>query len=509
MAAVKTAEISIGDSINIPLAAYTSARALMALPDTIMGGTEAMRAAGTTYLPQEEGESDMKYQGRLSRSTLLEAYSRTIEKLVGEMFREPVNISNDVSDELIEYLKNIDRKGNDLAAFCGDVMDAGIHEGVVHILVEYPPSPGPTKADHKAAGARPYWVLVKGSQVIGWRYEETRTGPKLVQVRIRETHSVKDGLYGEKQVERIRLLEPGKWAVYEGGESGWTLAKYDDGTPMQGTNSLTEIPLVTIFTGKRLTNMTAKPPLLPLAHLNHTHWQSSSDQRNILHYARLVTWFGKMIQEDDDGKVLIGANRMVRSESPDGDLKIVEHSGAAINAGRQDLEDIKTEMAMFGLSLMIGKTGGISATERAIDKGESDSALCRWVRALNSALQTALEISYRYLGEESVGELKANDDFSGLLRSQDPVTIIQAYEAGLLSREVAIEELKVRGLITQEIDIVDLVAQLEEDQKKNSPDLRTLAGAFGGLGQQQNPQQQEGQQQEGQPQPALSLPSIQ
>lgn len=473
---------SIGDSIEIPMEAYNVAQSFLALPNALLGGTEAMRAAGKLYLPQEEGESELKYEARLARTTLLEVYGRTIEKLVGEMFRVPVNITDDVDEEIKEWLDDIDRRGRNLTAFCVDLMEAGVHEGIVHLLVDYPRSPGATVEAHKKAGARPYWIVVRGSRLIGWRFTETNAGPKLTQARILEKHQVDDGLYGEKTVDRVRLLEPGKWAVYEEGDVGWTLARYDDdGTPMQGTTNLDYIPLFTIRCGRATGEMTAKPPLLPLAHLNHQHWQSSSDQRNILHYARLVTWFGRMIQEDDDGRVLIGANRMVRSDSPNGDLKVVEHSGAAISAGRQDLEDLKTEMSMFGLSLMIGKTGGITATEKAIDKGENDSSLARWVRSLNSALWKALEATCKYVGKEPSGELNANDDFSGILRSQDPQTIIQAYEAGLITREVAIEELKVRGLITQEIDLVELVRQLEEDQKRSNPEMDVLKGAFGGL----------------------------
>ena len=118
-----------------------------------------------------------------------------------------------------------------------------------------------------------------------------------------------------------------------------------------------------------------------------------------------------------------------------------------------------------------------------VQEGSAQTVADLWVqmRSLNSALWKALETTCKYVGKEPSGELNASDDFSGILRSQDPQTIIQAYEAGLITREVAIEELKVRGLITQEIDLVELVRQLEEDQKRSNPDMNVLKGAFGGL----------------------------
>jgi len=429
--ATKKVIVAAGDNIAAPHSKYNLHMEMLELPNTLMGGTEAMRAAGTVYLPQEEGESPVKYEGRLARSTLFEAYPRTIEKLVGEMFSEQIAVSEDMDEEVKEFFNDIDRNGNSVTMFCAKLMNDAIHEGLSHILVEYPPSPGKTVADHKAAGARPYWVHIKASQVIGWRFKNTPQGEQLVQLRIAEKHVKNDGKYGEKEVNRVRLLEPGKWSVYEDANGAWQLAKDEEGNEMQGVTNLDFIPFVTIMTGKAFGELKAKPPLLPLAHLNCTHWQSASDQRNILHYARLVTWFGRMLQKSDDGKILMGANRLVHSDDPQGDLKVVEHSGAAINAGRQDLEDLKTEMAMFGLSLMIGKTGDQTATEKAIDKGENSSALYLWATALNSALQTAVKYTGKYLKKEVKGELKAKDDFSGVLSSQDPALIIQAYQANL------------------------------------------------------------------------------
>lgn len=471
--------IPVCDLINAPLAKYNQAQDLMALPNALLGGTEGMRDAGVEYLPPEEGESQLKYESRLARSTLFEGYRRTIEKLVGEMVREQVAISDDVSEDVKDLLKNIDMKGNDITMFATMVARSGVHQGLVHILVEYPPSPGKTVEEHKKAGARPYWVMVKADQVIGWRNEDNGGVPKLTQVRIREYISKPDGKYGEKTVERVRLLEPGKWEVHEATKGSWAVAKDSDGQEMAGITNLDYIPIVSIPFGEPLSEMTTTPTLLPLAHLNRTHWQSSSDQRNILHYARLVTWFGKMLMTDDDDKVMFGANRLVQSQHPEGDLKAVEHNGAAIAAGRQDLEDLKTEMAMFGLSLMVGKTGTATATEKAIDKGENSSALYTWVRSFNSAIETAHKYTCKYLGIGEVkGSIKLNDDFTTILSGQDYEIIIKAFESGLLPRDLAIDELKRRGLINQEVDLVDLIAQLEDDQKKNTT-LKALAGSFG------------------------------
>jgi hypothetical protein len=475
-----TPVVALGDDISQPLPPYTDARRVMRLPKALMGGTEAMRKEGHEYLPMETGESPPKYEARLRRTVLLETYSRTIEKLVGQIFKEPVTVSDENTEDQKEWFKDIDRQGNDLTVFFTRQMKIGIHEGATFWLVEYPPSPGKSLADHKRVGARPYLVKVDPDQVIGWRYTQTNGPAKLVQLRIREKHTKPKGLYGEEVVHRVRLLTPGAWEVHEESNGEWGIAIDDDGNEMKGTTNLDYIPVVCLFLGEMASEMTCRPPLLPLAHLSATHWQSSSDQRNILHYARMMTWFGKGLNADDDGNILMGANRVITSDNEYGDLKVVEHSGAAIGAGRQDLEDLKTEMALFGLSLMIGKTGTVTATEKGIDKGENDSALYTWVRSLNSALSRTLKIMCDYVNQEPTGHIRANDDFSNWLSDEDSALLINAFEANLLPRETVIQELIIRGVITQEIDLVDILAKLEEDQKTLTS-LNKLAGSFGAL----------------------------
>jgi len=470
---------------------YTAHQLLMRLPKALMGGTEAMRAAGTDYLAQEAGESDTKYLVRLNRSFLYEGYSRTIEKLAGEVFREDVDISEEMPDDHKEWMEDADMEGSSITVFMKEVFEEAIHAGASFIMVDYPDVGGNTWADHKKVGAHPYLVLIKADQIIGWRFEGRGAGRKLAQLRIKETHEVNEGTYGVDYKERIRVLEPGSWTIYEeqetDGKTEWKIAADENGNEMQGATSLDEIPVRTIILGNRLSDMTCRPPLLPLAYLNRAHWESASDQRNILHYARLITYFGRMLEEPEGGgQITVGANNLIQSEDPNGDFRIVEHSGAAIASGREDLKDLEMAMSLYGLNLMLPKTGNTTATEKAIDKGESDSVLHSWGRLLDALMTQVYELMCKYVNTEPAGTMKSNDSFKNILSSQDAEVLLKAYQLGLLSREIVIEELKARKVLTTEIDLQDLVAELEANQKTNT-DLTTLTG-FG-----QSWNQQEGQ----------------
>jgi len=125
--------------------------------------------------------------------------------------------------------------------------------------------------------------------------------------------------------------------------------------------------------------MTAEPALLDLANLNIAHWQSDSDQRNILHVARVPILFAAGLGDSEAPikKLNIGATTFINGQIGS-DLKYVEHSGKGIEAGRQDLQDLEQRMAQMGLNMLVkgaGRSGSATATARVLDQSEADSPL--------------------------------------------------------------------------------------------------------------------------------------
>ncbi len=470
------------NDIASPLPAYARYMEDLRLVRDLHRGTAGMREAGRRYLPQEEGESNKSYQARLTLSVLSNYYKRTLEKLVGQVFSEEIEPSNDLPDAVYALLDNIDLEGNSLSAFMHQVFYTAIHKGLCHVMVEYPQVQGRTRADHLRAGARPYWTLIDPECVIGWRFQEQGGRKVLTQLRVLETVEVESGKYGVDTIQRLRLYEPGRWKVFQLDDTGsdWheTLDP-ETGQVMEGTTSLDFIPLVTLMLGDRTTDMTAIPCLQGSAELNCQHWQSASDQRNILHYARMITFFGKCLDVDEGGQVIFGANRLIHTTSPDGDLRVVEHTGAGIEAGRNDLKDLESAMALFGLQLLLPKVSGQTATQNAIEKGEADSALLSWVRKMQSCLQALLSYTCAWLGIEAQGALVPYTGFADSFASTDTQVLLEGYKAGLLPRELVIGELKERGVIGTDYDMIEVARMFEEDARSTAIMQSGFAGTQG------------------------------
>lgn len=406
----------------------------------LMGGTAAMRNAAKALLPQYPAEEDDAYLSRLRLSTLLPAYAETISNNTSRVFAEPLQLGDDVPEAIAGLCADVDMGGNDLNTFAVEFFRIGLSHGLCYVLIDYPQAGElQTAADEQAAGVRPYAVLVHPERVLGWRVE----GGKLAQVRFTESIEVTDGEFGVKAVEQIRVLEPGMWRTYRRPEKGgqWVIHE-------EGQASLDYIPWVTFYAG-RTGMMTAKPPLLELAHLNVKHWQSQSDQDNLLHVARVPLLF--MFTDDEQFKLVISAGSATRMPK-DGDAKYVEHTGAAITAGRESLQDLIEEMRMAGAKLLQKdkqqtKTAAQANEEAAQELSPLARMASQFADCIAQMLQTFAD--YRGLPEGGAVEMRGNFDADFAPEVSLPLLLNMA-SAGKLSDETLFAEMQRRSVISDE-----------------------------------------------------------
>ncbi|WP_156867167.1 DUF4055 domain-containing protein [Pseudomonas monteilii] len=459
----------MSDNPSITLPAVDAMRAYWAVISPLMGGTMAMRAAGKALLPQYPAEDDEAYKERLRLSTLLPAYSETVGNMTSRVFAEPLQVGDDVPEGIFEMSRDIDLNGNDLNSWAVEFFREGLSHGLCHAFVDHPPAEGVrTQAEEQAAGVRPYVVLVKPEQVLGWRSK----GGALTMIRYIELVEEEDGDFGSACVEQIRVLEPGRWRTYRRAEKGGSFVIHDE-----GTNSLHSIPWVTFYTG-RTGFMTAKPPLLELAHLNVKHWQSQSDQDNILHVIRvpILVRIGVQMQFTEQGvpvapefKVGTGSLTDVPRE---GDLKYVEHTGQAVEAGRTALKDLIDEMRMAGAKLLTpDKSATKTATQAEEEAAQELSPLARMAHHFADYLAQLLQFmaDYRSLGEGGTVEMRGNFDVDYMPEVSLP-TLVSMANAGMISKETLFTEMQRRGVISDEYDWGEERAKIEAQ----GPALGTL-----------------------------------
>lgn len=459
---------------STPSLAFAEMDEKYALIDALKGGRKTMVAARETYLPKDPGEKEEHYEARLRRSSFYNSYGKTVNFICAQPFTKQIVISEETDDLISGNSENVDLEGTSVTQFAKELLGSMIDYGKAHILIDHTKTGGTqTRREEKQGVVRPYMYKISPRDLFFWDSEVINGHRMLTEIRYYSNDVVSDGQYGQKAVTRINqiTLDPKLLRVYEKkkvdqGKEEWIVV---DETPY----TIDQIPLVTAYANKEA-YMIASPLLEDLAEMNLRHWISQSEQNNILHVARVPFLFGNGFEEKEiSGK--IGPQSVVTNTDPQSDLKYVEHTGQAISAGENDLESTEKKMEGLGAEPMTRRTNAVTATEVGVDTSKGESTMQSVVRSLEDGIERAFRVWGKYRSKpEIVVDIDVNREF-GFFASdaKDKEFIISAYNSGLMTKKVAIEELKKRGLFDDKLDIDEMIELLE---KENDPTIPIKTG---------------------------------
>ena len=426
----------------------------------LMGGTYAMRNAGETYLPQFEGEGDDHYKARKAMSVLFNGTQKTVNDMVSRVFEKPIELSEETDQQFKDWAENINMEGQDLSNFAADVLSKGLQTGIQYLMVDAPAKQeGETARTDDEEGNRPYIVSIDPEDVLGWK--TTKVGNETVISQIRIQESVEEDKAGDEfaveTIKQIRVhdLIEGRVLVRVFRESK-NAGSEAAGWVQHGEDAWIDLDRITVtpFYAHRLSFFKGDPPLDDLSDLNVAHWQSNSDQRNILHFARVPILFGSGFGKNEDIK--ISASTITRSEDPAATLSFVEHSGAAIGAGQKDLEHLEWMMETHGLQLLVQQNGPQTATGENRNERKETSRLSM----IADNLKDALEICFGWMGDyqniEFNGAVVINKDFaSNFLDVAGLNALISMVNSGKLSKKSFWIEMVRRGVLREDFELED------------------------------------------------------
>lgn len=417
-----------GDAVAKPNTAWQQMMQNLELIHDLMGGTGRMRHAGLKWLPREQAENWESWHARLNRSILYNGLSRTVHAMAGHALTGDL-IFEGTDPRVVQLMQNCDGQGMSLRQLASQLLQLIIRDGGVHILI-----------DQDENGGRPYVVVVEAAQMIA----ETRgTGLQgLEQVRIKETAHVQLNRFEQQKLQQIRVLEKGKFEIWQENEKHqWEVAK-------KGPMDIDDVPVISLRLGVPLQGW-VRPPLMDLAWLNLAHWQSSSDQRHILHIARVPILFARAMGHHD-APIEIGPNRLIMADDPQAELKFIEHSGAAIEAGRQDLIDLEDKMAVMGLELLAPRQTHPTATGRAIDQAHDRAMLHAALDVLKDGLTRVMKLMAKWmdLPEDAVGQVALpTPPLAFDQKTQEAELLLRARQSGDLEKDDFLREIERRGIL--------------------------------------------------------------
>lgn len=467
-------------SVSATCPAYDEMQIKWAIIADLTGGTLRMREAGKTWLAIEPGESEAKWKLRRDRSILFNGFNNAVRGLASRPFSKPITMTEPLPARLGDLEDNVNLEGQNLSTWMRSVYEDALRYGLTHVLVDYPVVPDAGSLDRiseEQRGARPYFVHVPATDLFFWSSSRDANGVRsLDEVRFYQTIEERDGEFGLKSTKLIRRYTRTTWETHVQTEDGEWVRR--DG----GAHSFGRVPLHTLYLDWK-TFMQATPPLEDLAWLNVAHWQSYSDQRNILRVMRTAVMFAKCFGDSDsqigEGRLVMGPNIVVRASDPASELMYVEHSGKGLEAGDKDLHDIEERMVQLGLRPFIERTNARTATTAGINDTNASTDSLAWT-ATGSRFVTELcrmAAQWVKLTLPDTFAAKIHDDYgAGLQSGEDKKLLLEARKARDLTRRTFLNELKRRSVLPDSLDIEAELADLEAEESTASIPMNDLSG---------------------------------
>lgn len=426
-----------------------------------LASTSALRSRGARFIPQLPGEDAAGYDARTSKFVHVPWFEELSELAVHKLFRKTLNFQTE-DQALQEWIEDVDGTGTDLEAFWKLVTKIAVQYGHCHVLTDMATDVVPrTLLEEQQLAVKPNLFVIRPEQVVGFRTKRVAGREQLTQFRYLEMAQVEDGRYGSKWVERVRVLEPGKFELWEKADNraeSWSLIE-------QGTYDLSEIPVSTVY-GRREGVMVSSPPLLEVANINLLYDLALCDHSHQMSVAATPILVLKGFDEHQPD-LTVSVNRAL-AMPPDGDVSYVQTDSASFQAQENYLgflADRMNQVAIVGFKAQ--KNAAEAAAAKRMDHSDEDSALSTIATSVEVAVKQAVDWALQYMGNTAEYDLGIPDNLSDeTLDPQEVAQLLALANSGVITKETLITTL-VKG----EVLDVDPVEEAELASQESLDDL--------------------------------------
>lgn len=426
------------------------------------------------YLPQYEQEGNAEYIRRLYAAPWRPEFEDAVRGLSAKPFSKSVTLMGDPSPAMKALAEDIDGAGHSLHEFGRAVFTDAVAMGACGIFVDYPATdPGATLADERASGARPYFLAIEADRILALHTARRGSREVVTHLRFREVVTKVVG-FEERQVERVRVYEPGRWQVWTKGESGWAME--------EGPMTLPEVPFVLFTTGKRTGDQHVLPPLADLAEMQLELFRALSRQEEILTYAGSPMLAAPGDAPGDGSKIQLGPKTVLfragNAETAGSGWSYVQPDAANLREVREHIESVITDMRRLGMQPLLPRSGDVSATASALEGARAHSSVQAWALGLKDALEQAFVFAGQWLGSNEQPEVSVHTDFAvGLYGEAEIMELRESRKQREISRRTYWDEMTRRGVLGPQFDPDEEAARLEDEEPVMFDDEAALGGS--------------------------------
>lgn len=475
--------------VDTPHAEWTDLCLVWKTIRDVIGGSRFVKGAGDSYLEVLREQDPRAYERYKNRAVYFNGTARTVEGLHGLVLRKPPIIKCPDTPVFERIREDFTMDGTTIENYGGDILRETISVGRAGTLVDY-----------NLNELRPFAARYDAEMILNWKVTRIKGRMVLSMLVLREFDPIWINLGdGEKEPDEFDTTRFEQWRVYrllpddqgnyyceckiyrkkkskntkpvEGEEEEFV--EVDSSIPHRRAQTLQFIPFIFHGSNNNLPPCN-KPPMEDMSELNLAHYRSSADYRNGLHLSGLPTpWVAGFELKGEDDELYIGSTSAWVSENADAKCGYLEVE-SEFNALRQDLQDLKADMALLGARLLEPQKAQTEAAEtHKIRQAGESATLLNISQSVSASMTTVLQMMQWWMDtvadpsnvSEDQVSVEFNEDF---IDSSIDGPTLQALIAGWMNRAYSYESLFDK---LQDGEIIPPERTLEEEQEKIKSDI--------------------------------------
>lgn len=456
-------------------------------------GADAVKAAGTRYLPmltgfKDQTKADLAYEAYKYRAPYFNHVQPTVVSLTGAAFLKPIERARIIAT-IEEHLKDVTLQGQTIEQVAKDAVGQVLSPGRYGILVDMP------GLEVSAEKRRPYWVLYRAEQIVNWRTIALNGEQVTVMVVLEESNqepNVEDPFVLDQIITyRVLSLRPRR---RNDGSSGYQYQvniwrqnpeKKDEWIegpatyPMRRQEPLEFIPFVVI--GPEGTTWgISDPPILPIVDATLSLYLTNADKEWGEHMTALPT--PVITGASSDAPVHLGSSEAMVFTEPQAKAFFMEFSGAGLESLRESAKEKVELIAHLGARMLERQGTPGTATEVKLRHAGEYATLSSIVGSVSQGLSKAVQWHSWWMGSErdidkEMG-LTLSTDFIAIDMSPEELNaVMKAHQAGEISFETFFYRLQKGGFYATGTTLEDERSRLEKEAEDA---LAKQAEALGG-----------------------------
>ena len=438
------------------------------------------------FLPMLTGETADEYKARKQRALFYAATRRTVEGLIGAIFRkDPIQLPELDPDNDKDVRNHITKEGFSELELLYYIVSEVVKMGRIGLLTDFPTN------ENKDPNVAPFITTYVAESIINWKYrvengrevlewlvlQESYVGPgadKFVQkarIQFREL-AVEDGIYiqriwraketGDKSKSNDNL-SPDNWTVFKG-----IVPEVSGGT-------LSEIPFDFVNPYNSNANI-EDSPIDGVSEVNISHYHNSADLEHGRHFTGLPTAvLGGFDTVDAEGNPItyrIGSSTALVSKDVE-----VKASYMEVKGNFRSLQDGMSEkqalMAVLGARILDETKTAVEAAEtHKLRRVGENSILASVSKSVSKTYTKHVKRFAKWARMPNYQQYKLalNTDFNvEKLGAQELTALVLAWQNGAMSDQTLVYNYKQGELLTPgwtiEQEIIEILKKLKEKRK--------------------------------------------